>query len=190
MYQITIPEDSGNIEVVNQLTTPGGIVINLRIREDYKNINFRNSPLPECNNPRKRNFFQWFYFHCDLQNDDLKNTEICLNILNAKDVFVPQWNKNRPDRAWALTDKNDWHRVSTVYNEETGVLTCNLPSSLHVEFAFYPPYPYARHCELVNSAKKCKKTILGYSIEHRPIHLLDLLHNPVRAQNYKFQQSN
>ena len=106
-------------------------------------------------------FFQWFNF-------SLQGTigeHYVLNIENAGAAKYPKWNLHRPYQTYASYDKNDWFSVNAVFNEQTGVLTMELDlTQEQVHFAYFPPYSYARHLDLIEKATTiphCKITHLG-----------------------------
>jgi murein tripeptide amidase MpaA len=152
---IVSPLDNGNIIFINPETTDPQNV-RLEIRGD------KNRP----------DFFQWFNFK--LKGDI--GTHYSLTIENAKKVKYNEWNKYEPYQVYASYDGDNWFNVDTVYNEKTGHLTMDLTlKQADVQCAFFPPYDYGRHIQLIEKAKNisnCTVTSLGQTNHGRDITLL------------------
>lgn len=147
--KITSNFDSGNIEVVS-IDAPAGN-IRLKIPADTHS-----------------EFFQWFHFQlsgalgraCDIQ------------ILNAGESSYPKgWEDYQ---ACASYDREEWFRVPTTY--EDGVLKIQF-TPLHdsLYFAYFAPYSYERHLDLVHQAQQADQVrmeIIGETYEGRPIEML------------------
>ena len=90
-------------------------------------------------------FFQWFYFRVR----GAAGKDCVLRIENAGGVTYPDgW---RDYRACASEDGEDWPRVATDYDGK--VLTIrHRPAGDEVRFAYFAPYPMARHAELIARA--------------------------------------
>lgn len=157
-FSIESPTDNGNIIAVN---TSDPKHIDLMIRGD------KNHP----------EFFQWFNFYLNFSGG---STEYNLTIKNAGQAKYPGWNKYAPYQTYASYGKDEWFTVPTTYDEKTGELTFKFqPNNEHgrVQFAFFPPYSYAKHLKLIESAKKiphCEISSLGKTngVEGRDITLL------------------
>jgi murein tripeptide amidase MpaA len=152
--QIIVPDDNGNIVIVNQENSKN---IRLNIRPD--------NAAPDV--------FQWFNFNVT----GAIGEEFVLHIENAGKARYAGWNdQDVLYRATGSSDENNWMRLDTSFNEETGILTIRgkLDSSnLHI--AFFPPYPYSRHLSLmeqVNNTPGFDVEILGKTKEGRDITLL------------------
>ncbi|WP_070137211.1 M14 family metallopeptidase [Crocinitomix algicola] len=140
--------DSGNIEVVS--IEENGI-INLRIPKDTNS-----------------DFFQWFHFRLT-EAIDIACT---INILNAGESTYPEgWDNYH---ACVSYDRVDWFRVPTTY--ENGVLTIEyMPSNNSVYFAYFAPYSYESHLQLVHNAQLsdlCQTEVIGETVEGRDIDML------------------
>lgn len=151
---IIVPEDSGNIEVLNEEDLQN---IRLNIRTDNRATNF-----------------QWFNF---IINSKAGETFV-LHIENAGTVSFPEWSTEVSYRAFASSDEKTWSRLETEFNQESGTLTIRgrlISNSIHI--AYFVPYSYARHLELIESAKKiqnCVVSTIGKSVEGRDITLLTI----------------
>lgn len=145
--------DSGNIEAVNL--------------DDPKNV--RLTIRPDNNHP---NHFQWFNFHFDAPLG-----HYVLNIENASKASFPGWNEyDFPYQATASYDGINWFRVPTTYDNEKLSIDLDLTSN-SIQLAFFPPFSYAKHLQLIELAKKipdCLISSLGKTTEGRDITLLTI----------------
>ncbi len=140
--------DSGNIEIV--AIKPSG-VIELKIRKDTQS-----------------DFFQWFHFRLTGALD----IPCKISLLNAGDSSYPEGWENY--HACASYDNIEWFRVPTTY--ENGVLTIEyLPSNNSVYFAYFEPYSYQQHQNLIHNSQAsdlCRVDVIGETVEGRDIDLL------------------
>lgn len=146
--QITSNFDSGNIHVV-QASNPSNI--QLEIKQDNQS-----------------EFFQWFHFK-------LHNTNRCehvLNIINAsQSAYVKGWEGYQ---AVASYDRQEWFRVPTTYDGEQLTITLT-PEFDSVYFAYFCPYSYERHQDLIHTAQldiDCQLDVLGQTLDGRDMSLL------------------
>lgn len=142
MPHVICPEDNGNIIVIDA-ANPSDICLNIR---------------GDNNHP---DFFQWFNFI-------LQGTagEHCiLHIDNANQVKYPDWNHYKPYQTYASYGNDEWFTVDTKYDEQTGELRMELTLEQNeVQFAFFPPYTYARHLDLIEKARSiphCSVSCIG-----------------------------
>ena len=101
-------------------------------------------------------FYQWFYFRVT----GGEGRSLTLRILNAAGAAYPLgWDDYR---ACMSTDREDWERVDTHYQD--GVLEIRAtPDSNSVWFAYFAPYTMERHHELITS-------IIGFpGVEYRSL---------------------
>lgn len=146
--QISSNFDSGNIHVVEALSPSN---IQLKINKDNQS-----------------DFFQWFHFK-------LYNTERCehvLHIINAaKASYVKGWEGYQ---AVASYDRKEWFRVPTSFDGEKLTITFT-PEFNSVYFAYFCPYSYERHQDLIHSAQldiDCQLEVLGQTLDGRDMSLL------------------
>ncbi len=146
--QITSNFDSGNIHVVN---AQDPLNIQLEIKQDNQS-----------------EFFQWFHFK-------LHNTERCehvMHITNAsKSAYVEGWEGYQ---AVASYDRQEWFRVPTTY-DGTKLSISLTPEFDSVYFAYFCPYSYERHQDLIHSAQldiDCQLDVLGQTLDGRDMSLL------------------
>ncbi|MCO4797768.1 MAG: hypothetical protein KC484_01025 [Colwelliaceae bacterium] len=148
--QISSLFDSGNIDVI-EASTPENIV--LEIKKDNQS-----------------DFFQWFHFKL---NNNIR-TEHILTIRNAgKSAFVDGWDDYQ---AVASYDRENWFRVPTDFDGQNLTITFT-PDHDTVYFAYFTPYSYERHQDLIHQAQldiDCQLQVLGQSIDGRDISLLKI----------------
>ena len=140
--------DSGNIEVVN-VENPQNIQLNIR-----KDTN--------------SDFLQWFYFRMQGAKDQKCN----IHLMNAKDAGYPEGWDNYQARA--SYDREEWFQIPTKY--ENGVLSMDFtPDFDSVYIAYFAPFTYEQHLDLVNNAQLspiCDLEHLGETVQGRPIDFL------------------
>jgi murein tripeptide amidase MpaA len=146
--QITSNFDGGNITVVNA--------------QDPSNIQL------EIKKDNQSDFFQWFHFK-------LHNTDRCehvMHITNAsKSAYVDGW---KDYQAVASYDRQEWFRVPTTYDGTQLTITL-MPEYDSMYFAYFCPYSYERHQDLIHSAQldiDCQLDVLGETLDGRDMSLL------------------
>jgi len=140
--------DSGSIEVIN-LANPSDIQLNIR----------RDSAA---------GFAQWFHFR--LQG--AKGLPVALRFLNAGQCAYPKgWEGYR---VVASYDRKHWFRIDTDF--DGAVMTVRiLPDTQSVYFAYFEPYSYERHLDLIGSAAESEHVDvqhLGLTLDGRDMNLL------------------
>lgn len=140
--------DSGNIEIVS-IHENGDI--NLKIRKDTQS-----------------DFLQWFHFRLTGALD----IPCKISILNAGESTYPLGWENY--HACASYDNVEWFRVPTSY--EDGVLIIDyLPSNNSVYFAYFAPFSYNHHQNLVHNSQLsdlCRVDVIGETYQGRDIDML------------------
>lgn len=140
--------DSGNIEVVN-ISSDGKIDLNIR-----KDTNSE--------------FLQWFHFRLT----GAKSKVCQISILNAGECSYPDGWSNY--NICASYDREVWFRIPTNYNE--GVLSTEyMPSQDSIYFAYFTPYSYERHQDLIHQAQQamnCELSVIGETVQGRDIDML------------------
>ena len=144
--------DSGAIEVLS-LDDPANI--RLQIRRDNAS-----------------DFAQWFHF-C-LQG--AAGQPVCLRFLNAGACAYPKgWDGYR---VLASHDRQDWLRIDTDFDGQ--VMTARLtPDTDSVYFAYFEPYSWERHLDLLASAggsEHVRQEQLGQTLDGRDLSLLRITH--------------
>lgn len=142
--------DSGNIEVI-QLKSP--LDIQCAIRKDSNAA-----------------FLQWFHFNLK----GAKATPCQIKIVNAGETSYPvAW---KDYRACASYDRLHWFRVATQYDGKN-LTIAHTPEKDSVYYAYFPPYSYEQHLNLLSWAQlspHCQLTDLGLTLDGRPLSLLTL----------------
>ena len=115
-------------------------------------------------------FFQWFYFRVR----GAAGRDCVLRIENAGGATYPDgW---QDYRACASEDGEEWPRVATAYDGK--VLTIrHRPAGDEVRFAYFAPYPMARHDALIADAKESPLVTarrLGETLDGAPLDLLEV----------------
>lgn len=140
--------DAGNIEVIS-IEKPNNI--QLKIEKDTHS-----------------EFLQWFYFRMQ----GAKDLACELNIINAGEAAYPEGWDNYHARA--SYDRVTWFQIPTSYNN--GILRMEFtPKFDAVYFAYFAPFSYEQHLDLVNNAQLsslCRLETIGDTIQGRPIDFL------------------
>lgn len=146
--KITSNFDSGNIEIV-KADDPADI--QLAIRKDNQS-----------------DFYQWFHFRLNSPHPQLHK----ITLTNAAGSAYPDgW---QDYQAVASYDRQTWFRVETEYDGQA--LTINhYPEAESVYFAYFAPYSYERHQDLLHQAQNdynCQLIDLGETLDGRDMSLL------------------
>lgn len=140
--------DSGNIEV---LSLDHSSDIRLAIRKDTNS-----------------DFLQWFHFR--LQG--VKGIRCTLNITNAGETSYPDgW---KIYQACASYDRENWFRVPTHFDGKNLQMKFT-PEFDSVFFAYFAPYSWERHLDLISYAQEspvCSVSDIGETVEGRDINLV------------------
>lgn len=146
--RITSNFDSGNIEVLDA-SSPDNI--KLAIRKDNQS-----------------DFYQWFHFRLSSPHNQVHT----LTITNAGDSAYPDGWKDY--QAVASYDRQTWFRVETEYNGKELTIT-HYPEADSVYFAYFAPYSYERHMDLLHQAQSdysCQLVELGATLDGRDMSML------------------
>ncbi len=141
--------DSGNIEV----STIDNYSADLSIRKDSNS-----------------DFLQWFHFR--LQG--AKGNKCSLRINNAGETsYVKGWEDYK---AVASYNRKRWFRVPTSFDGKTLTIE-HTPEHDSVYYAYFAPYSYERHQDLVSTAQiseRCSLSIIGKTVDGRDIDKLTI----------------
>jgi murein tripeptide amidase MpaA len=115
-------------------------------------------------------FMQWFYFKLT----GAAEQAVVLKILNASEAFSPAgWTQYK---VCASYDRNEWFRCHTNY--EGQVLSVEItPQHQLIYFAYFPPYSYEQHLNLIAWAQLspvCQHQVLGETVKGKDIDLLTI----------------
>ena len=146
--QISANFDSGNIDVISA-NDPSNI--QLAIKKDHQS-----------------EFYQWFHFK--LHNTE--HTEHVMHLTNAgKSAYVEGWENYQ---AVASYDRQHWFRVPTEFDGQNLSITFT-PEHDATYFAYFAPYSYERHQDLIHSAQldiDCQLQVLGQTLDGRDMSVL------------------
>lgn len=140
--------DSGNIQVLN-LDSPDNI--QLAINKDNQS-----------------EFYQWFHFK--LHSTPFVEHKLHINDL-ANSAYPEGW---KDYQAVASYDRETWFRVDTSFTGDQLIIEFT-PEYESVYFAYFPPYSYERHLDLIAQAQlnfDCKHELLGHTLDGRELNLL------------------
>lgn len=148
--QITSNFDSGNIKVVSA-TSPNDVKLEI--------IKDNNS-----------DFYQWFHFKLN----NAEHVEHKLQIINAgTSAYVEGWCDYQ---AVASYDREHWFRVPTEFDGQNLTITVT-PEYNSMYFAYFAPYSYERHQDLLHAAQlsiDCSLIVLGQTLDGRDISMLKI----------------
>lgn len=159
--QISSQFDSGNISVI-RAEHPNDIVL-------------------EINKDNQSDFYQWFHFRLyttPLQPHNLKIQNL------AKSAYPEGW---KGYDVVASYDRNEWFRVEAEFDGENLRFDFT-PEYETVYFAYFTPYSYERHLDLVSDAQcspLCQHLILGQTIDGRDMSLLVIGDDSAKNQTKK-----
>ncbi|WP_031564307.1 M14 family metallopeptidase [Rheinheimera texasensis] len=146
--KITCNFDSGNIDVISAERIDD---IRLAIRKDNMS-----------------EFYQWFHFR--LHSDSFEPHTIRLTNVNTS-AYPKGW---ADYKAVASYDRETWFRVDTAYDGEHLVIT-HYPEAESCYFAYFAPYSYERHMDLLSQAQAtglAQLVDLGNTLDNRDMSLL------------------
>jgi murein tripeptide amidase MpaA len=140
--------DSGNIEVISA-SVPNDI--KLSIKKDNQS-----------------DFYQWFHFK--LETKAFVSHRFC--ITHLKNSAYPDGWKNY--QAVASYDRQEWFRVESEFDGENLIIE-HTPEFEHIYYAYFAPYSYERHLDLLAWAQQsplCQQHFLGETLDGRDMSLL------------------
>lgn len=140
--------DSGNIEIIDATDASN---VQLAIRKDNQS-----------------EFYQWFHFK--LFNK--ARTEHTIHLTNAgTSAYVEGWEDYQ---AVASYDREHWFRVPTTFDGKQLTITFT-PEYDSVYFAYFAPYSFERHQDLLQNAQMsidCQMEVLGETLDGREMAVL------------------
>ena len=113
-------------------------------------------------------FNQWFHFRLETETE-LSHTIELQNLKNS--AFPDGWDGYD---VVASYDREEWFRVPTTYDGDTLTFTI-IPERGSVYFAYFAPYSYDRHLDLLHMAQSahiCQLETLGSTIDGNDMSLL------------------
>ena len=142
--------DSGNI-IVTKAESPDDI--QLEIAKDNQS-----------------DFYQWFHFKLD--STPLVTHKLHINNLKTS-AYPDGW---KDYHALASYDRQEWFRVDCAFNGESLVIE-HTPEYEHTYYAYFVPYSYERHLNLIAEAQTsfdCQQVYLGETLDGRDMTLLQI----------------
>jgi len=139
--------DSGNIEVVSM--------------EDPEDMQLK------INKDSNSDFLQWFYFRLV----GASGYPCKMKIINANETSYPQW---ADYQVVASYDKKEWFRVPTSFDGKSLIID-HMPIYNSVFYAYFTPYSYERHLDMVSKSQEsdlCVLKYIGETVEERNIDML------------------
>jgi murein tripeptide amidase MpaA len=119
-------------------------------------------------NDNASEFYQWFHFR-------LHSTPMVHHTLFIEDLANSAYPKGWEGyQAVASYDREEWFRVDTEFDGDELKITFT-PEHAVVYFAYFAPYSYDRHLDLLASAQTsfdCRHELLGETLDGRDISLL------------------
>ncbi len=120
------------------------------------------------NKDHQSDFYQWFHFR--LSTTAMVNHTLHITNL-ANSAYPKGWEGYQ---AVASYDREEWFRVDTSFDGDT--LTIDVtPEHDVMYFAYFAPYSYERHMDLIASAQtgfECRHELLGRTLDGRDMDLL------------------
>lgn len=142
--------DSGNIRVLND--------------SDINNIQLA------IHHDNQSEFYQWFHFRLEADVDQAHT----LHIQQLAGSAYPEGWKDY--QAVASYDRDTWFRVPTEFDGDTLTIKVT-PQHGSMYFAYFAPYSYERHLDLIHQAQtypQCQLETLGQTLDGRDISLLKI----------------
>ncbi|MBU3023048.1 M14-type cytosolic carboxypeptidase [Aestuariibacter sp. A3R04] len=146
--QISSQFDSGNITVL-EATSPQNIKLTI-------------------NKDNQSNYYQWFHFR--LFGEVFEPHSITISEL-AKSAYPQGW---KDYNVLASYDRQHWFRVPSEFDGDNLTFTFT-PEQPSVYFAYFIPYSYERHLDLIHDAQMalfCEHRLLGETLDGRDINML------------------
>lgn len=146
--KITSNFDSGNVNVVTA-ESPSNIQLSI-------------------NKDNQSDFYQWFHFKLD----STPMVEHKMTLIDLKQSAYPDGWKDY--QAVASYDRKEWFRVDSEFDGDKLVIE-HTPEFNHTYYAYFAPYGYERHLDLLawaQSSFDCQQVNLGETIDGRDLSML------------------
>lgn len=115
-------------------------------------------------------FAQWFHFRLESQPDVSHH----FSLLNLSTSAYPEGWKDYD--VVASYDREEWFRIPAKFDGDTLTFTV-IPEFGSMYFAYFAPYPYDRHLDLLHQAQThfhCQLETLGATLDNHDISLLTI----------------
>lgn len=163
---------------MRKMSNRGNFMITVNTKFDAGSIVVHDVSNPQnlrfgIRNDTNSHFAQWFYF----QLSNVRGQELNLSLEGLDKTAYPDgWDGYN---VCASYDNQNWFRIDSSFANNT--LSWSLtPECNSIYFAYFEPYSYARHLELIGFANECENVqhqIIGQTAEGRNLDLL-IIGNP------------
>ncbi|ENN6812828.1 hypothetical protein ACAG41_002625 [Vibrio fluvialis] len=119
-------------------------------------------------NDNMSEFYQWFHFRLETQAE-ASNTIKLLDL--AKSAYPEGW---QGYDVVASYDREEWFRIPSEFDGDTLTFTV-IPERSSIYFAYFAPYSYDRHLDLLHMAQSthhCQLETLGHTLDGNDMSLL------------------
>ncbi len=120
------------------------------------------------NKDNQSDFYQWFHFRLHSEVNQVHNLRITDL---AKSAYPKGWEGYN---VCASYDRQTWFRVDSEFDGDNLTFSLALEQS-HVYFAYFTPYSYERHLDLLadaQNAPQCELRFLGETLDGRDVSVL------------------
>jgi murein tripeptide amidase MpaA len=140
---------------------------------DGGNVNVLAADLPNdiqlsINKDNQSDFYQWFYFKLD--STPMVEHKMTLTDLK-RSAYPDGWTDYQ---AVASYDRKEWFRVDSEFDGDALVIS-HTPEFHHTYYAYFAPYAYERHLDLLAWAQShfdCQQVNLGETLDGRDLSML------------------
>ena len=119
-------------------------------------------------NDNQSEFYQWFHFRLETEAEQSHS----IQIVDLKNSAYPEGWKDYD--VVASYDREEWFRIPAEFDGDTLSFTV-IPEHGSVYFAYFAPYSYDRHQDLLHAAQSahhCKLETLGHTLDGNDMSLL------------------
>ncbi|TOG49143.1 hypothetical protein CGJ05_10950 [Vibrio parahaemolyticus] len=119
-------------------------------------------------NDNMSEFYQWFHFRLETEAEQSHTIKL-LDL--AKSAYPEGW---QGYDVVASYDREEWFRIPAEFDGDTLTFTV-IPERSSIYFAYFAPYTYDRHLDLLHmaqSAHHCKLDTLGHTLDGNDMSLL------------------
>ncbi|WP_417347193.1 M14-type cytosolic carboxypeptidase [Ferrimonas sp.] len=121
-------------------------------------------------NDNQSEFYQWFHFRLESQVGE----EHSIKLMNlAKSAYPEGWDNYRVAASY---DREEWFRIPAEFDGDTMSFKVT-PEHNSIYFAYFAPYSYGRHQDLIHHAQlhpECTLETLGHTLDGNDMSLLTI----------------
>lgn len=135
---------------------------------DVVSIEDRNNIQLKIPNDNQSEFYQWFHFRLETEAEQSHT----ISLLDLKGSAYPDGWKGYD--VVASYDREEWFRIPAEFDGDTLSFTV-IPEHGSIYFAYFAPYTYDRHLDLLHmaqSAHHCQLETLGSTLDNNDMSLL------------------